>query len=84
MTKLLVLSDSHGGRTAIERVLMDEQVSKKQKLYLISKEARVGLCNGLILGVLSFLFIGLYLYLLKGQVQGHLRFRMPVPYYLQQ
>ena len=50
------------------RVLMDEQVSKKQKLYLISKEARVGLCNGLILGVLSFLFIGLYLYLLKGQV----------------
>ena len=47
------------------RVLMDEQVSKKQKLYLISKEARVGLCNGLILGVLSFLFIGLYLYLLQ-------------------
>ena len=50
------------------RVLMDEQVSRKQKLYLISKEARVGLCNGLILGALSFVFIGLYLYLLKGQM----------------
>ena len=50
------------------RVLMDEQVSRKQKLYLISKEARVGLCNGLILGALSFVFIGLYLHLLKGQM----------------
>ena len=35
---------------------------------MISKEARVGLCNGLILGALSFVFIGLYLYLLKGQM----------------
>lgn len=49
------------------RVLMDEHLSGKQKLYLISKEARVGLLNGLILGVLSFTFIGLYLILLKGQ-----------------
>ena len=49
------------------RVLMDEEVSSKQKLYLISKEARVGLLNGSILGVLSFLVIGGYLFLLKGQ-----------------
>lgn len=49
------------------RVLMDEHLSGKQKLFLISKEARVGLLNGLILGVLSFAFIGLYLILLKGQ-----------------
>ena len=49
------------------RVLMDEHLSGKQKLFLISKEARVGLLNGLILGVLSFAFIGLYLVLLKGQ-----------------
>lgn len=49
------------------RVLMDEHLSGKQKLYLISKEARVGLLNGLILGVLSFIFIGLYLIVLKGQ-----------------
>lgn len=49
------------------RVLMDERLSGKQKLFLISKEARVGLLNGLILGVLSFIFIGLYLIVLKGQ-----------------
>lgn len=49
------------------RVLMDEHLSGKQKLFLISKEARVGLLNGLILGALSFAFIGVYLILLKGQ-----------------
>lgn len=49
------------------RVLMDEQLTAKQKMFLVFKEARVGFCNGMILGVLSFLFIGLYLFLLKGQ-----------------
>ncbi len=49
------------------RVLMDEQVSGRQKLFLVLKEARVGLLNGLILGVLSFTFIGLYLMGFKGQ-----------------
>ncbi len=49
------------------RVLMDEQLTGKQKLALVAKEARVGLCNGFILGVLSFVFIGLYLFLLKGE-----------------
>lgn len=49
------------------RVLMDETVSRRQKLQLIIKETRVGFLNGLILGSLSFLFIGLYLMLLKGQ-----------------
>ncbi|MGN0986520.1 MAG: magnesium transporter [Otoolea sp.] len=49
------------------RVLMDEQISGKQKLYLVTKEARVGLLNGAILGGLSFLVIGGYLFLLKGQ-----------------
>ncbi len=48
------------------RVLMDENLSGKQKLLLIGKEARVGLINGLILGVLSFLFIGLYIMIFKG------------------
>lgn len=48
------------------RVLMDEQISGRQKLYLIGKEARVGLVNGAILGTLSFVFIGLYLTVLKG------------------
>ena len=49
------------------RMLMDENLTGKQKFYLITKEARVGLCNGLILGILSFLLIGSYLYLLKGE-----------------
>ena len=49
------------------RVLMDEQISGKQKLFLIGKEARVGLVNGLILGALSVACIGLYLVALKGQ-----------------
>ena len=49
------------------RVLMDENVSGKQQARLIGKEARVGLANGLILGMLSFLFIGLYLMVFKGQ-----------------
>ena len=49
------------------RVLMDEHLTGKQKLSLVGKEARVGLCNGLILGFLSFLCIGLYLMVLKGE-----------------
>ena len=53
------------------RVLMDEQLTGKQKLYLVAKEAKVGLCNGMILGVLSFVIIGLYLFLLKGEAVAH-------------
>lgn len=49
------------------RVLMDEKLSGKQKLYLVIKEARVGLSNGFVLGILSFLFIGAYLVVLKNQ-----------------
>ncbi len=49
------------------RILMDEEVSAKQKLYLIGREARIGLTNGAILGLFSFILIGLYLFLLKGQ-----------------
>lgn len=49
------------------RVLMDEQIEFKQKIKLIFKEAKVGLCNGLLLGLLSFIFIGLYLFFFKQQ-----------------
>lgn len=49
------------------RVLMDDQCTGQQKLYLVAKEAKIGLCNGLILGSLSILFIGLYLFLIKGE-----------------
>lgn len=45
------------------RVLMDTQLGTKEKLALVWKEARIGTCNGLILGLLSFAVIGVYLYL---------------------
>lgn len=48
------------------RVLMDSKLAKKHKLYLVRKEAGVGLINGFILGILSFIFIGLYLYYFIG------------------
>lgn len=49
------------------RVLMDDSVEPRQKLRLIGKEARIGLTNGAILGMMAFVAIGGYLYLLKGQ-----------------
>ncbi len=49
------------------RSLTDERLDGKQRLYLVFKEARVGLFNGLILGSISFVLIGLYLYLLREQ-----------------
>jgi magnesium transporter len=52
------------------RVLMDENLTFKQKGHLVSKEMRVGLCNGLLLGVISFLFVGLYIMLFKGKTLG--------------
>lgn len=55
------------------RVLMDEKLDFKQKLALIGKESKVGLGNGLILGLLSFVFVGLYLYLIK-KTPAHLAF----------
>ncbi len=49
------------------RVLMDEQLEWRQKLFLVGKEVRVGLINGIILGLLSFLLVGVYLMLAKAQ-----------------
>ena len=49
------------------RVLMDESLTGKQKLELVFKEMRIGLCNGAVLGILSFVLIGLYIYLFKGK-----------------
>ena len=50
------------------RMLVDENLSAKQKFQLVFKEARVGLCNGFILGILSFLLIGGYLHFIKGEL----------------
>ncbi|MCD8038616.1 MAG: magnesium transporter [Lachnospiraceae bacterium] len=48
------------------RFLMDEELGAKQKLAMVFKEMRIGFSNGLILGVLSFVFVGIYLCLLLG------------------
>ncbi|MEE1280269.1 MAG: magnesium transporter [Oscillospiraceae bacterium] len=52
------------------RVLVDEELGGKQKLFLVLKEMRLGLCNGVILGVLSFVLIGVYLSIFKGESRG--------------
>lgn len=48
------------------RVLTDGTLTGKQKFSLILKEGKVGLCNGLLLGLLSFVLIGVYL-MAKGE-----------------
>ena len=50
------------------RVLTDDSVSFREKLRLILKECNIGLINGAILGVMSFLAIGLYLFLSGNEV----------------
>ena len=47
------------------RVLMDEELTAAQKIGLVWKEMRVGLCNGLFLGSITFLFVGLYILIFK-------------------
>ncbi len=47
------------------RVLMDENLTLKQKLSLVVKEMKVGFCNGLLLGVISFVLVGGYIMLFK-------------------
>ena len=47
------------------RVLMDENLTGKQKLGLVLKEIKVGFCNGLVLGAMSFIFIGIYVWAFK-------------------
>ncbi len=43
------------------RVLMDTQLGRRHKVSLVWKEARIGLLNGCLLGLLSFFVIGGYL-----------------------
>lgn len=49
------------------RVLTNENLSLQQKFNLVFKEVRIGLCNGIFLGTISFLLIGLYIMLFKGK-----------------
>ncbi|MCQ2555604.1 MAG: magnesium transporter [Clostridia bacterium] len=52
------------------RVLMDEDLKAKDKIKFVLKEMRVGFSNGLFLGILSFVFIGLYVMLFKHNPAG--------------
>lgn len=52
------------------RVLVDENIGKKQKFFLVCKETRIGFVNGMILGILSFVMVGVYLALLKSQTMN--------------
>lgn len=47
------------------RVLMDETLSGKDKFILVTKETRIGFINGLILAVVSFIFSGTYMVMIK-------------------
>lgn len=49
------------------RVLMDENLTARQKFALVFKEMKIGLCNGALLGILSFAAIGLYIFFFKGK-----------------
>jgi magnesium transporter len=49
------------------RALTDENLPISDKVKLIFKETKVGIVNGLILGLLSFAFLGAYIYFFKAQ-----------------
>ncbi len=48
------------------RVLMDERLTAKDKAFLVVKEIRVGFSNGLLLGSMALLVLGLYVKFFKG------------------
>lgn len=47
------------------RVLTNDNLKLSEKLGLIAKETKTGFTNGILLGIASFVFIGLYIYLFK-------------------
>ncbi len=49
------------------RVLTDENLKFRQKMHLVAKEIRVGFFNGTLLGAISFVLVGLYIFLFKGK-----------------
>ena len=52
------------------RVLMDENLSRKDKLHLIGKEMNVGLYNGALLGIMAVVFLGIYIAVFKNYSLG--------------
>ncbi len=49
------------------RVLTDDELSGKELAHLVFKELRIGLFNGAVLGACSFVFVGLYIWLMQGE-----------------
>lgn len=49
------------------RVLMDEELGFKERAGFVLKEIRVGLCNGLIVGGISVIFTGIFIFVARGQ-----------------
>ncbi len=47
------------------RVLMDENLSAKDKWKLIGREVRIGFCNGALLGIIAFTVVGCYITFIK-------------------
>lgn len=52
------------------RVLMDENLTGKDKLKLVIKEMKVGFCNGALLGIMALVCLGIYIALFKGYAFG--------------
>lgn len=48
------------------RVLMDKDLKTKDKFALVTGEVKIGFCNGLLLGILTLIFLGFYIIFFKG------------------
>ena len=47
------------------RVLTDDRLSVKKKFNLVIKESKLGFSNGFILGIISIVFVGFYIFFFK-------------------
>ena len=45
---------------------MDENLRGKDKAFLVIKEMKVGFCNGLFLGIMALVILGIYIKIFKG------------------
>lgn len=53
------------------RVLMDENLTGKQKFLLVMKEMKIGLLNGVFLGIMAVLLLGVYISCFKHYDLSH-------------
>ena len=52
------------------RAMTEQRMTPRQMRLLVLRESGVGLCNGLVLGALSFFLIGAYLHWIRGLTRG--------------